>query len=117
MVAPEMKSSLPMQPPEYIDGALVLEWAWSDVPFGTVACEDGSLPSAIHGLAICRYEGEGQVYRFSCNAEWACEQDQTHDSVVQAKSELPAQYKSAPRTWVRRDCEVRPEPKEQGRIG
>ena len=59
-----------MKPPEYIDGARVLEWAWSEVPFGELRHNDGSPAAAIHGLAVCQYEGSLHVYRFSCNAHW-----------------------------------------------
>ena len=49
-----------MQPPRQIDGATVLEWAWSDVPFGYVG---GAAGVAVHGLAICQYEGSSKVVR------------------------------------------------------
>jgi len=88
-----------MKPPEYIDGARVVEWAWSDVPFGEVQYTDGGVAAAIHGLAICRYEGSTEVYRFSCSAQWKCEQDQPYESVELAKSQLPKQYRRVEAAW------------------
>jgi hypothetical protein len=64
------------KPPEKIDGANVLLWAWSqDKPFFCMPVTDlsGSIP--IFGLAICRYADSGTVYRFSCNASWETEND------------------------------------------
>ncbi len=89
-----------MQPPPSIDGARVLEWSWSDVPFGVVPCSGEYAATFIHGLAICQYEGDTAVYyRFSCNAFGECEQNQTYDSVEQAKSELPDQHRNVPALW------------------
>jgi hypothetical protein len=88
-----------MKPPEHIDGARVIAWAWSDVPFGVVQYEDGGRAVVVHGLAVCQYEGSTQIYRFSCNASWECEQDQTYESVVLAKSELPEQYRGVEALW------------------
>jgi hypothetical protein len=80
-------------PPALIDGARVLEWAWSETPFGEV----GDI--AIHGLALCQYDGSTQVYRFSCDAAWSCQQDALYDSVEEAKQALPAQYRRVEAEW------------------
>ena len=90
-----------MQPPPRIDGVLVLEWAWSDVPFGELHYLDGGVAAIIHGLALCRYEGSSQVYRFSCDGEWKCQQDQIYESIAAAKARLPDQYRCAPIYWQR----------------
>lgn len=84
-----------MRPPHEIDGAKVLEWAWSDTPFGYLRSEDGVISIAIHGLAICQYAGSSSVYRFSCDGAWKCEQDAPHASVEEAKQWLPEQYREA----------------------
>jgi hypothetical protein len=84
-------------PPATIDGARVLEWAWSDVPFGAVS--DGTTAIPIHGLAICRYPGATGVYRFSCDRDWQTVQDADHDSVETAKARLPRQYQDVPAEW------------------
>ncbi|APA70191.1 hypothetical protein [Janthinobacterium sp. 1_2014MBL_MicDiv] len=88
-----------MTPPSHIDGARVLAWAWSDLPFGHVSGGTGAAPLAIHGLALCQYEGEARVYRFSCDAQWQCQQDQLYDSVEDARALLPAQYRAATAVW------------------
>jgi hypothetical protein len=91
----------PMSPPTLIDGARVLEWAWSDVPFGDVRSTDGAVAMEIHGLALCQYEGSSTVVRLSCNSEWGSEQDAEYASVDAAKSQLPAQYRRVPAVWNR----------------
>jgi len=88
-----------MQPPSHIDGARVLHWAWSDVPFGDVRFSDGRVAAVIHGIALCQYEGSADVYRFSCGPDWQCEQDQVYGSIQEAKDELPEQYQNAPAHW------------------
>ncbi|OCC31430.1 Uncharacterized protein GNX_0071 [Leptospira interrogans serovar Canicola] len=43
-----------MKPPEYLDGAKVLLWDWSDSQlFGYVDYTHGAIASEIFGLAIC----------------------------------------------------------------
>ena len=82
-------------PPAEIDGAKVIEYAWSDEPFGVVADSNGENPIYIHGLAICRYDDTSIVYRFSCNKKWETEQDMDYGSVEEAKDQLP----NAPIEW------------------
>lgn len=88
-----------MTPPTHVDGARVLTWAWSDLPFGHVASEDGAAPVAIHGLALCQYAGENSVYRFSCDAQWDCVQDERYASMDEARAQLPAQYRAVAASW------------------
>lgn len=90
-----------MKPPSHIDGAVVLEWAWSDQPFGYLHASDGSGAIAIHGLAIARYSDSGELYRFSCNSSWETEQDSRYDSVESAKDLLPEQYREVPPMWLK----------------
>ena len=85
-------------PPLQIDGADVIEWAWSPVGFGVVAVEGGE-PLVIHGLAIARYRSERGVYRFACDREWQCVQDADYASVAEAKERLPLQYRREPAQW------------------
>ena len=59
-----------MQPPAQLDNADVLEWAWSDVPFGRICDTNGENGIAIHGLAICRYRDGGPFYNFACDHAW-----------------------------------------------
>lgn len=83
-------------PPLEIDGAYVLEWAWSgQTPFGYVP---GAESPEIYGLAIATYDFE-QFYRFSCDKDWNTTQDALYDSIEQAKRMLPGQYKKVPAVW------------------
>ena len=88
-----------MIPPLTIDGAQVLEFAWSDVPFGVVRNSDGDVVDEIHGLAICRYADSDVIYRFSCDKAWETSQDADYSSIQEAKDSLPMQYHSAPVVW------------------
>lgn len=91
------------EPPTEIDGALVIEWAYSgEHPFGYVKYPDGSIAAYIYGLAIAQYKGDEKVYRFACDANWVTEQDFDYDSVEEAKSDLPAQYRKVKAVWQKR---------------
>jgi hypothetical protein len=84
-------------PPAQIDGAKVLEWAWSgSEPFGEVP---GNPTGLIFGLAIAAYENEAGFYRFSCDRHWECVQDAIYDSVEDAKLNLPDQYRQVAAAW------------------
>ena len=96
-----------VKPPISIDGAHVLEWAWSQQPFGEVRCGDGSTTVQIFGLALCRYPNDAQVYRFSCDGHWECQQDQMYGSLEEARTNLPAQYRNVPVLWQKSE-EVEP---------
>ena len=92
------------KPPREIDGATVLEWAWSGhKPFGVVPVSLGGVAIEIFGLAICRYPGESNAYRFSCDRDWQSEQDAHYDTVTEAKANLPDQYKSVDVNWIAMD--------------
>ena len=82
-----------------LDNARVIEFAWSDSPFGDVKDTDGVLVAMIHGLAICQYENSRVVYRFSCDKTWEVISDVDYDSIEQAKAWLPDQYRRAPADW------------------
>jgi len=88
------------KPPKEIDGAKVLEWAWSgSKPFGVLCSESGDLTSEIFGLAICRYANSDTIYRFSCDPEWEVEQDSDYNSIAEAKIFLPSQYQEVKAVW------------------
>ena len=88
------------KPPREIDGAKVLEWAWSgSKPFGVVRYDSGEIASEIFGLAICSYGDKGKVYRFSCDANWGTEQDSDYSTVDEAKKNLPNQYRAIEPEW------------------
>ena len=84
-------------PPAQIDGANVLEWAWSgDFTFGEVP---GNTSGPIFGLAIAKYDNADGIYRFSCDHDWDCVQDGLYDSVAEAKEQLPDQYRLVSANW------------------
>ena len=87
------------EPPSEIDGAKVIEWAWSGhQPFGEVP---GAKSPEIYGLAIATYDGE-EFYRFSCDENWETQQDGLYDSLDDAKDQLPDQYRMVEACWVKR---------------
>jgi hypothetical protein len=93
------------KPEKEIDGANVLYWAWSGAkPFGVIRYKgeekDGQIAFEIYGLAICRYDNDNRVYRFSCEKNWETQQDGLYDSIEEAKADLPEQYKEVPANWI-----------------
>ena len=91
-----------MRPPEEIDGATVVEWAWSDPdPFFVMPDSGRSGGVPIHGLAICRYDDSGAIYRFSCDREWETENDSTHDSIEVARLASSRQHDVLAVEWRR----------------
>ncbi len=88
-----------VEPPDKLDGAKVIKWAWSGKePFGYVNVDDDTRIE-IHGLAICQYE-DSDVYRFSCDENWDVQQDSPYDSIEQALKQLPNQYKLVTAKWM-----------------
>ena len=89
-----------MKPPRKIDGADILEWAWSgEKSFGVVKDCDGNVQAEIFGLAICKYMSSPTIYRFSCNKSWETVQDFDYISMEEAKLRIPLQYKNLPINW------------------
>ncbi|OHD15273.1 MAG: hypothetical protein A2Y34_06045 [Spirochaetes bacterium GWC1_27_15] len=89
-----------MKPPEYIDNAKVILWDWSDSkPFGIILDTNGKIKSEIYGLAICKYEKTGDIYRFSCDKNWKTKQDANYDTIENAILNLPQQYKNISVNW------------------
>ncbi len=89
------KNKITNEPADELDGAKVIKWAWSgDRPFGLV----GEIE--IYGLAICRYDGSADVYRFSCDKDWEVQQDGLYDSIDEAIGQLPNQYKLVSARWT-----------------
>lgn len=89
------------KPPEKIDNADVILWAWSGgQPFGIVFESDGSEAAKIFGLAICKYEDSDAIYRFSCDKSWGTVQDGIYNSVSEAKEQVTEQYKNVSVVWT-----------------
>lgn len=93
------------EPPDELDGAKVIKWAWSgDKPFGLMRYQDEMYePIEIYGLAICQYEDTRAIYRFSCDKKWEVQNDSPQDSVEDAERILPDQYKLVPAEWRTKD--------------
>lgn len=91
---------LKMEPPDFIDGAKVLQWAWSwPEPFGWLTSEDGSVKEAVHALAFCQYENSSTIYSFTCDQNWETMQDGVFGSIEDAKKFLPQQYRNVVANW------------------
>jgi hypothetical protein len=88
--------------PDELDGAKVIRWAWSgDKPFGFLRYEgDSHDPIEIYGLAICHYRDSDTVYRFSCDKNWEVQQDGLYESVEDALTQLPDQYRLIVAKWL-----------------
>lgn len=83
-------------PPDEIDGARVIEWAWSGSdPFGEVP---GADPPEVFGLAITTYD-DIRFYRFCCDQNWNTVQDAVYNSIAEAREQLPDQYRNVPAHW------------------
>jgi hypothetical protein len=87
------------EPPDELDGAKVLYWAWSgDEPFFVMSSSDGQGGIEIFGLAVCQYKN-GATYRFYCDASWEVENDTDHDTVEWALRELLRPYDITKVDW------------------
>lgn len=73
------------EPPNELDGAEVILWAFSSQkPFFIMQYSNGTPYKPIYGFAICRYKGEKQYYMFSCDIAWNVESDWDCDSIEEA---------------------------------
>ncbi len=89
--------------PEFIDCAKVIKWAWSgQKPFGYVGLIDDPKSEEVYGLAICQYEDNDCVYRFSCDKNWETVQDGLYDTIENTIEQLPEQYKNSKVNWQTR---------------
>ncbi len=83
-----------IEPPEKIDGARVLYWAWSgNSPFFIMPYSDSTGGIPIHALAICRYDS-GSICRFSCDQDWEVENDSNQHPVEGAMVATSGQVRS-----------------------
>ncbi|RFS18688.1 hypothetical protein DVR12_26960 [Chitinophaga silvatica] len=53
----------------------------------------------VYGLAICKYENSGNLYRFSSDKNWESPQDGPYGTVEDAIRLLPDQYKNVEADW------------------
>jgi hypothetical protein len=90
------------RPNRKIDNATVIEYAWSgDEPFGFIRDSDGNAIVEIFGLALCKYDNDETIYRFSCDQNWETQQDSDYDSIDSAKNLIPEQYKNQLVVWTK----------------
>jgi hypothetical protein len=88
-----------MKPPETIDGARVVYWAWSTEP-PLFLMQGDPQPEAVCGLAVCEY-ASGAVYRFSCDAQWQVLNDSPYPTVLAALTARSGNYDVTRVAWVR----------------
>ena len=92
------------RPPKQLDKADVLAWAWSDgTPFGHLLDTEGKVVCAVHGIAVCRYPGSEELYRFTCDENWTVEQDAPYETVEQAMMSAEQLYSLTRNQWISRD--------------
>ena len=81
-------------------------WAWS-YPWSFFVMpqsgSDGVDGIPIHGLAICRYEESGAIYRFSCDRNWETQNDTPYDSIEDAQGSPSLQYDVLKVEWHRQE--------------
>jgi hypothetical protein len=89
------------EPPEELDGARIIKWAWAgEKPFGFLQYQDDLYePLEIYGLAICQYSNSEGIYRFSCDKDWEVQQDGLFESVEDAMRLPPDQYRLVKANW------------------
>jgi hypothetical protein len=74
-------------PPEFLDGARVLQIASlsRSQPTGATRHEvDGIEVRRFAALAVAQYEGSDSVYLFYCDADWRVVTDTEHESIPAA---------------------------------
>jgi hypothetical protein len=58
-----------------------------------------SIVGKVHGLAICRYESSGAVYRFSCDECWEVLNDAPFENVEAAMLASSMQFRAEDVEW------------------
>jgi hypothetical protein len=92
----------------------VVEWAWSDEPFGVIPIAGGPSDSnaiPIHGFAICFFghkpvfhwmaKRPDSIYFFSCDASCEVESDHLFGLVADGKARLSSNFAGARPRWHR----------------
>jgi len=77
----------PQRPPNPLDGAKVLMWAFSvQLPFYHIQSKESESHSPVFGLAVAQYPGDQSFYAFGCNFHWKVVQDSHFKSIEEAIS-------------------------------
>lgn len=91
------------EPPELLDGARVLAFAVIDasvVPTGgTTHCIEVEMLGPAAGLAIAKYDGDGQFYLFYCDPKWQVVTDTCHPSLELAREQAEFEYRGVSARW------------------
>src|SRR5438093_6221684 len=90
-------------PPTQLDGARVLLFAVIDDAVsptgGTVHRIEGQEVGPAAGLAICRFDGDGEVYLFYCDVGWRVVADTCHTSIAAALAQADFEYRGVSGRW------------------
>jgi hypothetical protein len=91
------------EPPPLLDGARVLRFAVVDAAVaptgGTVHRIGGRVVGPATALAVCRYDGDGQFYLFSCAEGWRVVTDTCHSSLAEALAQAEFEYRGVSSRW------------------
>jgi hypothetical protein len=88
-----------VEPPNELDGAEVLLWAYSpEKPFFIMRYTNGGEYCPIHGFAICRYKGADTFYKFSCDLNWNVLGDMDAANIKEG-TDLAQNQTQLPITW------------------
>lgn len=91
--------------PHQIDGASIVLFTPIDERHRhTGECRQivaGVIRGPAAGLAICRYDGEENVYLFGCDEQWSCVTDTWHQTIEEAIRQAEFEYEGSFATWLR----------------
>ena len=95
-----------MEPtPLKIDGATIVQFTPIDKRHRhTGNCRQiiaGVLQGPSAALAICRHDGEENVYLFGCDEQWSCLTDTWHETIEDAMRQAEFEYEGSSATWLR----------------
>ncbi|MGL4463325.1 MAG: hypothetical protein ACRC1K_14345 [Planctomycetia bacterium] len=97
------------EPPELLDGARVLAFAFVDAavaPTGrTTHRIDDEVLGPAAGLAIARYKAAGPFYLFYCDPAWEVVTDTCHPTLELAREQAEFEYSGVSSRWRERRAE------------
>ena len=77
-------------PPDFIDGAKVIKWIYSEIePLTVIYSVDKTQKEEIYGIAICQYPNSSKYSRFYCNKNWKVIQDTEYETLGKIHKHLP----------------------------
>ena len=92
-----------MEVPKVIDGARVITFAVIDDSVTstgrTTHWIDGDKLGAVAGLAIARYDRDGEFYLFYCDAQWQVLSDTCHITEELARAQAEFEYAGVSACW------------------